>query len=518
MPDRVATIKGTFLVPAVSKNRRLYTRENIKSAVVDMQKRIASEDGPPLTMFGSHNKAGEGNVLDTIGRITKVEQQSDGSATFEADIANTTAGRDMAALIDPKNPFVRGISIRGAWTTEPHAVEADDGKPAITADALALDGIDWTHRPGMENAQITDAEFYESAPIEMSENFVFESADVEAVFFDETEEVEDQPLELSVNEQAASKLQEAAELLLGADEADKAPYGDVTYADPGYQKDKQKRYPINTAAHVRAAWSYINQAKNQESYSSAQVARIKSRIKSAAKKFNINITEELETLKADIQELLEAYACMSIDNGGGSVSVSGYTDDAGKLAPMARRIAMSAIIGLNAMDPDADGDIDLQMPDGSSDSTSSQEDVDNNDDNMSPDLPTCAECGAAVPENSLFCPQCASPIVNAESSEEEEEVTDIQEDGETADETSEQEPIVANEETTQEATETETNESVETAPAAISFSPEQFSALLEALKPAPVVATTEEEVVDEGPKTYTQEEIDAIKRRRKAGG
>jgi hypothetical protein len=42
----------------------------------------------------------------------------------------------------------------------------------------------------------------------------------------------------------------------------KKPYGDVTYADPGYQKDGKKRYPLDTEAHCRAAWSYINMPKN----------------------------------------------------------------------------------------------------------------------------------------------------------------------------------------------------------------------------------------------------------------
>ena len=31
------------------------------------------------------------------------------------------------------------------------------------------------------------------------------------------------------------------------------PYGAVTYADPGYQSDGVKRYPIDTEAHTRAA-------------------------------------------------------------------------------------------------------------------------------------------------------------------------------------------------------------------------------------------------------------------------
>src|SRR5260370_3386209 len=34
-------------------------------------------------------------------------------------------------------------------------------------------------------------------------------------------------------------------------DAKKAPYGNVDYADPGYQKDKKKRYPVDTAEHIR---------------------------------------------------------------------------------------------------------------------------------------------------------------------------------------------------------------------------------------------------------------------------
>lgn len=69
--------------------------------------------------------------------------------------------------------------------------------------------------------------------------------------------------------------------------ANKMPYGDVTYADPGYQSDKKKRYPIDTEAHVRAALSYINQGGNAAKYSSGDLAKVKAKIYAAAKKFGI---------------------------------------------------------------------------------------------------------------------------------------------------------------------------------------------------------------------------------------
>lgn len=69
------------------------------------------------------------------------------------------------------------------------------------------------------------------------------------------------------------------------------PYGDVEYADPGY-RDNKKRYPIDTAAHVRAAWSYINQSQNAGMYDAGQLKAIKDKIRAAAKKHGVQIEED----------------------------------------------------------------------------------------------------------------------------------------------------------------------------------------------------------------------------------
>lgn len=74
----------------------------------------------------------------------------------------------------------------------------------------------------------------------------------------------------------------------------KKPYGDVEYADPGYQKDGKKRYPLDTEAHVRAAWSYVNQSKNAAAYSAADLAKVKAKIRAAAKKLKISISEDAQ--------------------------------------------------------------------------------------------------------------------------------------------------------------------------------------------------------------------------------
>jgi len=64
-------------------------------------------------------------------------------------------------------------------------------------------------------------------------------------------------------------------------------YGDVTFADPVNNK-----YPIDTPDHVRAAWSYINHADNAVKYSKEEVQTIKGRIKEAAKKQGVEISED----------------------------------------------------------------------------------------------------------------------------------------------------------------------------------------------------------------------------------
>jgi hypothetical protein len=64
-------------------------------------------------------------------------------------------------------------------------------------------------------------------------------------------------------------------------------YGDVEFADP-----TNKKYPIDTPEHVRAAWNYINHKDNAAKYDKDEVATIKGHIKQAAKHHGVEISEE----------------------------------------------------------------------------------------------------------------------------------------------------------------------------------------------------------------------------------
>ena len=61
-------------------------------------------------------------------------------------------------------------------------------------------------------------------------------------------------------------------------------YGDVEFADP-----TNKKYPIDTPGHVRAAWSYINHRDNAAKYDKDEVKVIKDRIMKAAKMHGVEI-------------------------------------------------------------------------------------------------------------------------------------------------------------------------------------------------------------------------------------
>src|SRR5213592_1758399 len=88
------------------------------------------------------------------------------------------------------------------------------------------------------------------------------------------------------------------------------PHGDVEYADPGYLDGAGTqasdsgltpvaRYDLSTAKRVRAAWAYINQAKNQKGYTASQLKLIKGRIRAAAGKLGVTIAGQAsETAEA----------------------------------------------------------------------------------------------------------------------------------------------------------------------------------------------------------------------------
>ncbi|MFE5582554.1 DUF6582 domain-containing protein [Kitasatospora sp. NPDC056531] len=316
----IATIRGTAIAPGVSRNGRLYTAEVLGRAVERANAAIAR--GEPHTMLTHHGA--EDDSTRIVGRVTFLSQRDDGSVAFEAEIADTAHGRDIAALVTGDQPYLDGVSIRGAWRG-PVRREQHEGRTVETADDLDLFGLDFTKTPGVLAARIEPG----AAPAETAEpgRLVYES----------------------VTEATAAKV--------------KAPYGPVQYADPGY-RGSVKRYPIDTARHARAAWSYINEASNAADYTPQQLKRIRSRIKAALKKFGVNVSEttsfgDVTEFYGDEQAGADGGFCIDAHNGPISVTLRCYGIDPAELRVIAAAAMDAAVSALQCLDPDMDADIDV---------------------------------------------------------------------------------------------------------------------------------------------------------------
>lgn len=359
MAKRAATITGTALVPGVSRNGRLYTKEAIAKAVQRAQARIA-EGSSPLTML-THHAAGDDSTR-IVGNVTSMTLAPDGSARFTADIADTDHGRTIASLVDTQDgkPFLRGVSIRGAWVGRTRRESGPNGQLVEAGDDLDLDGLDYTRKPGVVGATI-DSVSVQDLPVESDgRTLIYES--VQEAVMTVTEDTRPDAGVREADFQANTKP-------TGASPSD--------YADPGYQSDKKKRYLLDTKARAKAAWSYINQDKNAKLYTSAQLKRIKQRIIKALKRYGVEVNTAESYLVDHIgyvaesglteAELIEHYGsgemagsfCVELCNGPLRISISSYCVDPADLDLIGRAAMDGAVKALASIDPDMDGDMDV---------------------------------------------------------------------------------------------------------------------------------------------------------------
>ncbi|MGW2520445.1 DUF6582 domain-containing protein [Streptomyces sp. NPDC001617] len=395
MAKRIGTVSGVALRPGVSRNGRLYTKELIADAVQRAQERLEEGDAidvvdrRPLDQRTHH--AAEDDSTRIVGRVRSLTLEPDGSARFEADLADTSNARTIASLVAPKDPrggpdevdpFLKGVSIRGAWVGRVRR-ENYDGRAVETADGLELHGLDYTGNPGVPGAEI-------DAYTPAGTSTPAETASDGRVLITE-----------SVQEALVTATIEEAD---GGPSVDR-PGG--PFADPGYQPDKKKRYDLSTKARAKAAWSYVNQADNARLYTSAQLKRIKQRITKALKGFGVTVAAQEGWLIEPAAQVTEALAeCWDMDakdagnlyvsltNGPTTVTVSSYSLDPHDLDAVGRAAMAGALQAILNIDPDLDADVDVP---GSTD----------DDEPATAAGAVCpCGCGCAIPETPGSCP-CA---------------------------------------------------------------------------------------------------------------
>lgn len=146
-------IQGTALVPGISKNNRLYTREAIARAVARAQPHIRAG----RMLMKTHHGA-EDDATRVVGQVTSMTTDADGAARFTAALTDTKHAKTIAKLVGGAKPLVSAVSIRGEWAGPVRQVKGPGGDPVETADDLTLHGIDFTLDPGVDAARIRNME------------------------------------------------------------------------------------------------------------------------------------------------------------------------------------------------------------------------------------------------------------------------------------------------------------------------------------------------------------------------
>lgn len=291
-----ARVKGTFLRKgAISLNGRYYSPHAVEEAVAQAHARLKDPNALPITMVTSHGAADKDQVLETVGRVTAVGFDGD-NAVYEADIANTQAGRDVATLID--GGFHRSVSLRaadGSASVLPCVIE---GRNLDGVQKFTLDAIDFTTRPGLPELGRINSLVMESAPTPVTH--FWESVDPRAVqVAQDTEQVqagESSRWYQIADTMSAADLQQHGGKGMTSIVREWAPLLEK-FQSPGHytQKDRStipagdfgeppEGYPIVTQKDVDDAARLIGQAADPE--------RVKARIITIARAKGFTIPED----------------------------------------------------------------------------------------------------------------------------------------------------------------------------------------------------------------------------------
>lgn len=217
----------------------------------------------------------------------------------------------LEAAMDFTEPDIKGKATRGSIANTSAGIlfgyrRKEDGKRFNSVlEHAALTNKPWLNgmtpfgvaasQEGGMTVMFSEDDSTEGGEIEFEDDFSNE--ELEAVM----EQVED----------AGAAAEDGADVEL-ADKKPNKPYGNVTYADPGYQDDGKARYPVDTEKHVRAAWSYINKATNAAHYSQGQLKKVKSRIRSAMKRVGAQIDMSDEQLTVENETALRALLAQEV--------------------------------------------------------------------------------------------------------------------------------------------------------------------------------------------------------------
>lgn len=309
---------------------------------------------------------------------------------------DTSYGSDL--LKNVKAKIIRGWSfgfevIKDDWTS-------DDGQPSD----------EWTGT----NRTIREMKLVEVSPVTFPAYEMTEISSRSGLLAER-----ETRLDQSHQDSASAPVRPAPEVTdppeTGDERAGSAPYGKVSYADPGYLDSNgknigtggQKRYPLDSKKHAQAAYAYISVAANASQYTKSQLATVKGAIVAACKKFGISISEKNEAeLAEEWRQAIEAKKARKAGKRAKSAQVTlkmHCVNCGGAL----RCLSCSPIPKTG--DPNIEGG-----EHGVSGDVTSQNSADPGDETRAAkatysDVDTCGDCGATS-QYGAYCSNCGKPM------------------------------------------------------------------------------------------------------------
>jgi hypothetical protein len=145
--------KGIAMIKdSISGNGRRYSGALVESTVNNVKSIIEANGAYPLTVMADHPNGFTSNkTLTTVGKITDMYMEGN-NAIIEAEIANTSVGKDVQELIRGK--FVEGLSIRASKAKMKKM--NIDGRSVNDVLEMELNGVDLVTNPGVKGARVLD--------------------------------------------------------------------------------------------------------------------------------------------------------------------------------------------------------------------------------------------------------------------------------------------------------------------------------------------------------------------------
>jgi len=228
------------------------------------------------------------------------------------DFSDSDRAVDVCAKVVDDNEWNKvlegvytGFSIGGSYSNR--KVEKIDDRSITRYTAIPTE-ISLVDRPCMPGAKFFEVQKADGSLAKVD----FKPAEPEPVDVtgtpDEVAELGKAMNELGLSvTQVIEKIKARGDVTPGEKNAAVANYGDVTYAD-----EANKKYPLDSAEHVRAAASYFGKSANRSKYSAADQEKIDAKIGAAKKKLGVGEDAEKAEIALTLRKGL--YTCGALAN------------------------------------------------------------------------------------------------------------------------------------------------------------------------------------------------------------